>query len=121
MNSSVLKLWHKKLLKEKEQIEIRLEELSAVKIPRRKDSVTIKDLYTREELRKILDATHHTRDRAMVEVLYESAFRASELLSMTFQGVAFQEDGTALVTTTGKTGTRQIPIFRSIADEQMLP
>jgi integrase len=103
-----------KLLKEKEHLELRLEELSAVKVPKGEDSVTIEDLYTHEELSKILNATHHTRDRALVEVLYESAFRAAELLSMTFKGVAFQEDGTALVTTTGKTGTRQIPIFRSV-------
>jgi len=89
-------------------------DLERVKLPRVKDTVTVEDLYTREELEAIFKACTHTRDRAMFQVLYESAVRASELLSMTFENIIFNDDGTAAVTVKGKTGTRQVPILESV-------
>ncbi len=50
----------------------------------------------------------------MLQVLYEGALRAGELLSMTFKNVHFEEDGIATVFVTGKTGTRQVPLFASV-------
>ena len=54
-----------------------------LKLPRVEDSVTVEDLYSKEELNGIFKSCLNTRDRAMIEVLYESAARAAELLSMT--------------------------------------
>jgi len=88
-------------------------DLERVKVPRIKDSVTVEDLYTKEELEAIFRACSHTRDRALFEVLYESAVRASELLTMKFENTTFNDDGIAIITVKGKTGTRQVPIFES--------
>ena len=85
-----------------------------LRLPRLESTITVEDLYSVEELDKVLKASLHTRDRAMFEVLYESAARASELLSMTFENVSFEDDGTAMVIVKGKTGTRQIPLYESV-------
>lgn len=89
-------------------------EIKAVKLKRREDTVTVEDLYTRKELDIILSAPLVLRDRAMLQVLYESATRANELLSMTFKNVEFFDDGTANIIIKGKTGTRSIPLSVSV-------
>ena len=89
-------------------------EIKAVKLKRREDTVTVEDLYTRKELDTILGAPLVLRDRAMLQVLYESATRADELLSMTFKNVEFFDDGTANIIIKGKTGTRSIPLSVSV-------
>ena len=78
------------------------------------DSVTVEDLYTKEQLDAIFQHCQHSRDRAMLQVLYEGALRASELLSINFKNIQFAEDGTASVIVKGKTGTRQVPLFASV-------
>jgi len=88
--------------------------LAAVKLPRITESVTIEDLYTNEELTAIFSHCHETRDKALFKVLYESACRVGELLSMTHENLVFEDDGTAKIIVKGKTGTRQVPIFRSV-------
>ncbi len=94
--------------------EEQIEELRKVKLARVPDSVTVEDLYTKEELALIFQHCRNPRDRAMLQVLYEGAFRAGELLSMTFKNIQFEEDGTATVIVSGKTGTRQVPLFASV-------
>jgi len=89
-------------------------DLQRVKVPREEESVTVEDLYTSEELQAIFEACSHTRDRAMFETLYESAVRASELLSMTIENTTFADDGTATLTVKGKTGTRQVPVLECV-------
>ena len=82
--------------------------------PKKADAaVTVEDLYTSEELKKIINATMNTRDRAIIEVLYETAARARELLSMTVENIRFNGD-IAHVIVKGKTGTREIPIYESV-------
>jgi len=85
-----------------------------LKLPRIEDSVTVEDLYSKEELNGIFKACLNTRDRAMLEVLYESAARAAELLSMTWQNTTFNEDNTATIIIKGKTGTRPVPLYESV-------
>ncbi len=89
-------------------------DLQKVRVPREEESVTVEDLYTPEELQAIFEACSHTRDRAMFETLYESAVRASELLSMTIENTMFADDGTATLTVKGKTGTRQVPVLECV-------
>lgn len=97
-------------LKRHEQAEI----IKSVKLPRVEATVTVEDLYTQEELNRIFAVPHNTRDRALLQVLYESACRISELLSMTFKNTSLHDDGTASIIVSGKTGTRQIPLFHSV-------
>jgi len=89
-------------------------EKDRLKLPRLEETITVEDLYTKDELAAILNACIHTRDRAMLEVLYESASRANELLTMTFENTSFNEDGTATIIIKGKTGTRSVPLFESV-------
>lgn len=89
-------------------------EKSKLKLPRIEESVTVADLYTKDELAVIFASCIHTRDRAMLEVLYESAARASEILSMSFKNTTFNEDGTTTIIIKGKTGTRPVPLFESV-------
>ncbi|TET06916.1 MAG: site-specific integrase [Candidatus Thorarchaeota archaeon] len=90
------------------------DEWKELKLPPKKESVTVKDLYTREELKSIFAACFETRDRAMFQVLYESAARRGELLNMKFEDIKFEDHGTAEVILTGKTGTRAIWIKDSV-------
>ncbi len=85
-----------------------------LKLPRIEDSVTVEDLYSKDELNEIFKSCLNTRDRAMLEVLYESAARAAELLSMTWQNTTFNEDNTATIIIKGKTGTRLVPLYESV-------
>lgn len=109
-----LKWWIVKDNTKKSKAQEQIESIRHVRLPRIKRTVTVEDLYTRKELEQIFMAAKHTRDQALVQVLYESAFRASELLSMTFKRVKFDDDGTATVIVNGKTGTREIPLYRSV-------
>lgn len=81
----------------------------------RKEPVTVEDLYTADELRGLFAACKNSRDRAMLEMLYESACRASELLSLKIENISF--DGGPnhyTIIISGKTGTRKIPMGHSI-------
>jgi len=89
-------------------------EKDKLKLPRLEDTITVADLYTKDELAAIFRNCSHVRDRAMLEVLYESALRANELLTMTFKNTTFNEDGTATIIISGKTGTRSVPLFESV-------
>ena len=55
------------------------------------ETITADMLYTPEELKRIINATMNTRDRAIIEVLYETATRAGELLAITFDDIVFEE------------------------------
>ena len=99
---------------EQHRIELIMSDLKTVKPRKLTESVTVEDLYTPDELRKVFGACGDTRDLTMYQVLYESGCRARELLSMTFERVKLHDDGTATVVINGKTGTREIPLYRSV-------
>lgn len=79
-----------------------------------------RDLYTKAEMRRILEACTHTRDRALFEVLYESAFRAFELVDDgTGSGLRFADikvDKQLMwLSVTGKGGyEKNVPIMHSV-------
>lgn len=89
----------------------------AKKIPQ---FVRKRDLYTKTEIRQILEACNHTRDRALFEVLYESAFRAFELVDDgTGSGLRFEDikpDKSLIwLSVTGKGGyEKTVPIMHSV-------
>jgi len=92
----------------------RIDEISDIRIPKVPLSVSPDDLYTKEELENMLIACANTQERAMLEVLYETAVRASELLSMDLDSVVFESAGVSIMVKVSKTFTRAIPIQESV-------
>jgi len=56
-------------------------------------SVTREDLFTEEELKKLLSSFNNTRDRAFTYMLYESAARPKELFSCSISDFTSNEKG----------------------------
>ena len=96
-------------------IEHDLDDVEMPRIDRKSSSVTVEDLYTADELLRMFHAAKNPRDRAILEILYESGCRQGEILSMTCEGVTFG-DGPAdyKITVRGKTGVRVIPMGKSL-------
>ena len=96
------------------EFETILEGLEAFDLPKRgRTTVTIEDLYTKEELDALMRVADSVRDHAIIQVLYESACRASEFLSMTRENIKFDNDK-VLAIVNGKTGTREIYLKESV-------
>lgn len=65
------------------------------------------DVLTKDEIESIIEACRNDRDRAMYKMLYESGFRASELVGLQIKDISFVEKGLK-VQTDGKTGEREV-------------
>jgi site-specific recombinase XerD len=71
-----------------------------------------KDLLTKEEIDRMIDAANNPRDKALISVLYESGCRIGELLSLKIKDVRFDDYG-AILLVSGKTGDRRVRIIES--------
>ncbi len=80
--------------------------------PATSSSIQRKDLLTPAEFGGIVSCTTNRRDRALLWVMYEGAFRPGELLNMRVGGVEFG-DRYAVVSTTGKTGPKSTALVTS--------
>lgn len=60
-------------------------------------------MLSEEEIRKLVEACHHARDRAIVGVIYEGGMRPIEIVNLRWKDVKFDEYG-VIITTDGKTG-----------------
>jgi integrase/recombinase XerD len=69
-------------------------------------------LLSPDDVKKLIDAATNPRNRAMISVLFEGAFRPAELLNMTVSSVSFQKDY-CVISTKGKTGIKRIPLIVS--------
>jgi integrase/recombinase XerD len=69
-------------------------------------------LLSPDDVKKLIDAATNPRDRAMISVLFEGAFRPAELLNMTISSVSFEKDY-CIINTKGKTGIKRIPLVVS--------
>jgi len=67
------------------------------------------DLLSPDEVEKLVDACAHARDKALVNLLYDSGCRISEILTLRWGHVTFESWGAAL-TVHGKTGTRRVVV-----------
>ncbi|MEM3086963.1 MAG: site-specific integrase [Halobacteria archaeon] len=72
------------------------------------------DLLTEEEIKKMVEAARHPRDKALLSLLAESGLRIGELLTMRRKSVTVDDKG-AVVTVTGKTGPRRARVVFSTA------
>jgi site-specific recombinase XerD len=70
------------------------------------------ELLTEDEIKALIEAAEHPRDKALVSVLYESGCRVGELASLRIKNVSFDRYGAKLIVR-GKTGMRRIRIIAS--------
>jgi integrase len=84
-------------------------EVKWIRVRRKRKRILPETLLTREDLKRLLDATENTRDRALVLTHYESGCRIGEILSLRIQNVQFDQQGAVLIVN-GKTGTRRVRI-----------
>jgi len=70
------------------------------------------ELLTEEDVRKLVEAAGHPRDKAFILVLYESGCRIGELLTLRIKNIMFDSNGAALLVN-GKTGQRRVRIIAS--------
>ena len=64
------------------------------------------ELLTRTEIKKMVEASDHPRDKAMISLLYEGGLRIGELASLKIKNVVFDDYG-AVIKVKGKTGERR--------------
>lgn len=69
-----------------------------------------KDLLTKAEIERLINASVHPRDKALIATLYESGARKGELLSCKVNDAVFNEYGCKLTFPTGKTGKRTVQL-----------
>jgi site-specific recombinase XerD len=73
------------------------------------------DLITGEELDKLIAVCDNLRDRAIVCLLFESALRKSELVSLNIEDVHMEDNQTGYITVRkSKTEIREVPLSRSV-------
>jgi len=70
------------------------------------------ELLTEDEVNRIAEQATHPRDKAFVQILYESGCRIAELLTLRIKNIHFDEYG-ATLRVTGKTGDRRVRIVAS--------
>ena len=70
------------------------------------------DLLTPKEIYSIIGKAKNEKERAMLWVMFEGAFRPGELLNLRMGGIEFK-DNYVLVSTVGKTGKKRVPLVYS--------
>lgn len=78
-----------------------------------KNSKLPDELLSETDILKMLDAARHPRDKAFVHVLYESACRVGELLTLGIKHVQFDKFGAQIIVS-GKTGMRRVRLVSSV-------
>jgi integrase len=69
-------------------------------------------LLSEDEIKSLVDHAEHPRDKAFIFLLYESGCRIGEILTLRIKDVEFDDAG-AVLTVTGKTGTRRVRVINS--------
>jgi len=67
-----------------------------------------------EDVKKLIEAAQHPRDKAFVSVLYESGARIGEIATLRIKHAEFDNNGAKLMVT-GKTGMRRVRIIGSVS------
>ena len=83
------------------------EQVKWIKTTLKKKRLLPEALLTKDELRKLIDATENLRDRALILTDYDGGFRIGEVLSLKIVNLAFDKYG-AFVRVDGKTGPRRV-------------
>lgn len=72
------------------------------------------ELLIEEDVQKLIENAANLRDKAFIAILWETGCRIAEIATLTMRTVKFDEHG-AILTVTGKTGTRTVRIINSTA------
>lgn len=76
-------------------------------IPLRRVRNKIPEIFTRQEILKMIENAHHPIDKALISALYETGCRIGEMANLKIKDVHFDKYGAILVVD-GKTGMRRI-------------
>ena len=71
------------------------------------------DLLSEDEVKAMIDATPHTRDKALIAVLWDAGLRVGEAGSLKVKNVIFDDYGAVLVVH-GKTGYRRVRVIWAV-------
>lgn len=71
------------------------------------------ELLTEEDIKKLINATRDTRDRAFISILYESGCRVGEIANLRIKNISFDDYG-AVILVNGKTGSRRIRLISCV-------
>jgi len=84
-----------------------------LKAKRITNNLTPQDLWSMEDIQKLLDQTQNIRRKAMIMVLFEGGLRAGELLSLRVGDIEFTDWGCRIFIPKSKTKTRSLPLFNA--------
>ena len=71
-------------------------------------------LLTEDDIKTLIAASDHPRNKSLISLLYESGCRIGEIASLQMNNLAFDEKG-AVLNVLGKTGARRIRIVSSVS------
>ncbi len=80
----------------------------------KKNRKKLRNLPTKEDVKKLIDGVQTVRDKALISVLYESGCRIGELLNVRLKDVEFDDYGVVMLVK-GKTGSRRIRLVSSVS------
>ncbi|MDA0524223.1 site-specific integrase [Methanococcoides alaskense] len=82
-----------------------------------KNNLPVDELIVQEDVKKLVETCKTQRDRAIVMMLWDSAARANEILSLNIKNVQFDRHGCSIIVN-GKTGMRKLRLIDSVPDLQ---
>ena len=97
---------------EADEYPIEVKSLKAPTASKCRETPSREDLLTEDDVKKLIDATKHPRDKALISTIYESASRIGEIGTIRIRDVKFDEYG-AILNLIGKTGQRPVRIVAS--------
>ncbi len=87
--------------------------VSWIRVGNVKGKVGPEDILTADELERVRYQCKLIRDRAIVETLYETAFRPHEFLSLKKNNIKFDNSTTSVYLENGKTGSRRVLVINA--------
>jgi site-specific recombinase XerD len=72
------------------------------------------EILNEEDIIKMIDNAHRTRDKALISLFADSGIRLSELINLKISNLLHSEDTIKLVVETGKTGGRSLILIPSV-------
>lgn len=93
-----------KWLKDTEDYPNEVKWIKTSKNHRLEKKIRTKDVLSEEEVYRMVDTATHTRDKAIISLLYESGSRISEIMNLKIKDIVFDNNGYNFISCLGKTG-----------------
>ena len=88
-------------------------QVSWIKNLRKKSNITKSDLITSKELKRMISMALTDRDKAIVAILWETAFRRGEFTNLDMRDIEEKHYGFSITTRISKTEMRTVPISQT--------